>query len=309
MVAEIVLKRIEFQSHIGITDEERRRPQPMGVDLDLRYPDPAWVAAADSDDIAQAIDYAKIVQRVVEIGTAGKYQLLERLAEEIVEMLFAEFAAAEASLWLRKLVSPVKGIGESVGVRLIRSRNNGTGIERPAEFLCEHAHRLQGRRALDVASGRGRNTLFLASRGFTVDAVDRDEQALSELMAAARARNLSGIATRPMDLEGDPRALQALGNDRYDVIVVFFYLYRPLFPALVQALNPGGLLISETFLIDNHVRYGHPRRKEFCLERNEFLGLVDGLRIVQYEEGTHGRVDDRGPALTARLLAEKPTMP
>jgi dihydroneopterin aldolase len=302
----IVLKLIKFQAHIGITDEERRRAQPMGVDLELRYPEGVWNAAAQSDDIAQAIDYAKVVQRVVEIGTAGKYQLLERLAEEIVRMVFAEFAVAEAAIWLRKLVPPITGIGESVGVRVRRRREDGTGMHHPAGFLSDHVHRLPRGRALDVAAGRGRNTLFLARRGFTVDAVDRDEQCLAQLMDAARARGLSGVTTRTMDFEADPRAGQALSEQRYEVIVVFFYLHRPLFPAIMEALNPGGQLLYETFLLENHLRYGHPRRKEFCLEHNELLGLVRGLRIVHYDEGPHGHVGESDPALTARLLAEKP---
>ena len=309
MDGRIVLKLIEFQSHVGITDEERRRAQPMGVDLELRVPEGVWNAAAHSDDIAQTIDYAKVVQRVVEIGTGGKYQLLERLAEEIVGKLLAEFGVTEASIWLRKLVPPIDGIGESVGVRLLRRRDDGTDMHRPAGFLCDHVHRLRRGRALDVATGRGRNTLFLASHGFTVDALDRDDHGLAELMDAARARGLEGITTRTMDLEGDPHAAQALTEHRYDVIVVFFYLHRPLFPAFLEALNPGGHLVYETFLLDHHLRYGHPKRKEFCLERNELLELARGLRIVHYDEGPHGYAGAREPALTARLLAEKPARP
>jgi dihydroneopterin aldolase len=307
MDEKIVLKLIKFQSHIGITEEERRRAQPMGVDLELRYPEGAWSAAAQSDDIAQAIDYAMVVQRVVEVGTAGKYQLLERLAEEILRMVFAEFAVAEAAIWLRKLVPPVTGIGESVGVRVRRRREDGTGLHRPAGFLSDHVHRLRRGHALDVAAGRGRNTLFLARSGFTVEAVDRDEQDLAQLRDAARARGLEDVTTRTIDLEGDPQAGRALSEHRYDVIVVFFYLHRPLFPALLEALSPGGHLVYETFLLDNHLRYGHPRRKEFCLERNELLGLANGLRIAHYDEGPHGEAGERDPAWTARLLAEKPT--
>jgi len=152
MDEKIVLKLIEFQSHIGITEEERRRAQPMGVDLELRYPEGAWSAASQSDDIAQAIDYAIVFQRVVEVGTAGKYQLLERLAEEILKMVFAEFAVAEAAIWLRKLVPPVTGIGESVGVRVRRRREDGTGLYRPASFLSDHVHRLRRGHALSVGA-------------------------------------------------------------------------------------------------------------------------------------------------------------
>ena len=161
-----------------------------------------------------------------------------------------------------------------------------------------------------MAAGRGRNALYLASLGFAVDAIDRDEQALLELADLAKQRRLTNISIQPVNLEQEAIWTAGLDNerynDRYDGVLVFFYLYRPLFPALIRALKPGGVLIYETFLIDNHFHYQHPRRKEFCLEHNELLRLTQGLRILHYEEGQHeeGHGYSDKP-FTARLIAQK----
>jgi len=92
----------------------------------------------------------------------------------------------------------------------------------------------------------------------------------------------------------------------YDVIVVCFYLHRPLFPWLVEALRPEGVLLYETFTIDNYVRYRHPRRWEFCLARNELLRLTSSLRVLSYDEGEHDGGPGMGSVCTAQLVAQKP---
>ncbi|HKN87532.1 MAG TPA: dihydroneopterin aldolase, partial [Nitrospiraceae bacterium] len=92
MPDRLIVQAIEFESHIGVTNDELYARQPMGVDLELGYPQETFFSAADSDDIYKAIDYAKAVELVVQIGTNGKYRLVERLAEKIAHALFAEFA-------------------------------------------------------------------------------------------------------------------------------------------------------------------------------------------------------------------------
>jgi 2-polyprenyl-3-methyl-5-hydroxy-6-metoxy-1,4-benzoquinol methylase len=154
---------------------------------------------------------------------------------------------------------------------------------------------------LDVAAGRGRNALYLASHGFTVEAIDWDEQALATLREMAVERDLSNVTVRIKDLEADP----TLPKEHYDSVIIFFYLQRDLFPALISALKPNGILMYETFLIDNHVRRLHPRRREFCLAHNELLRLVGGLRVLFYEEGEHEDARGAEPAVTARLIARK----
>jgi aminopeptidase-like protein len=80
-----------------------------------------------------------------------------------------------------------------------------------------------------------------------------------------------------------------------------------LFPWLVEALKPQGVLLYETFTIDNYVRYRHPRRWEFCLAQNELLRLTSSLRVLSYDEGEHDGGPGMGSVFTAQLVAQKPS--
>jgi dihydroneopterin aldolase len=304
MPDRLMIERLEFQGHCGVTDAERQAPQPIVVDLELEYATDAFVLAASTADIARAVDYASVSARVLEIGRKQPYVLLETLGEAMAAMLFREFPIARARLWIRKVVPPVDGVRGSVGVKLDRTRPAMVSDPSPAQFLKESLPLLPRGLALDVACGRGRNTLYLASQGFTVEAVDRDEPALADLAAAAAQQGLASLSARAMDLEDAARPPD-IRPARYDVILVFFYLHRPIFPTLLQALKPGGVLVYETFLIDNHLRYRHPRRREFCLGHNELLELAHGLRILRYVEGEHADAQGGSAAFTARLLAQK----
>ena len=303
MADRLIIERLEFQGHCGTTAAERRHAQPIGVDLELEYP---LVAAAETDNLERAVDYARVAERIIEVGGTQECCLLETLAERLSAMVFAEFPVARISLWVRKLVPPVTSVRGSVGVRLDRTRAVQSMDPRPSRFLVEQLPRMPKGTALDVATGRGRNALYLAAQGYDVEGLDRDEQALAEVAAAARQRNLTNLTVRRLDLEADPDQPPPLPKERYDVVLCFFYLHRPLFPPLLHALKPGGMLMYETFLIDNHLRYQHPRRREFCLAHNELLRLTTGLRILHYEEGEHEGARDDEPAFTARLLAVKP---
>jgi len=93
-----------------------------------------------------------------------------------------------------------------------------------------------GARVLDVACGHGRHARWLAAAGHRVTAIDRDADLLAPLAGLAE--------TVQADLEGGPWPLP---GRRFDAVVVTNYLWRPLFPALLDAVAPGGLLIYETF--------------------------------------------------------------
>lgn len=301
MAAQLVIERLEFQGHCGVTAKERQVPQPIAVDLELDYPAHALETAAQSGDITQAVDYAKVADRVLEVATGQHFRLVETLAERLVTLLLAEFPVSRVRLWVRKTAPPLKAVNGSVGVRLDRARPLQTPGAPPARFLLEQGHLLPKGTVLVVACGSGRNALYLATQGFLVEGVDRDEQALAAVSAEAKQRSLTNLTLRCLDLEAGPD----IPKERYDGIVVFFFLYRPLVPVLVQALEPGGVLIYETFLIDNHLRHGHPRRREFCLEHNELLHLAAGLRVLHYEEGPHGGGHGDEFVFTARLVARK----
>ena len=130
-----------------------------------------------------------------------------------------------------------------------------------------------GASVLDVAAGSGRHTTWLAARGCRVTAVDRDGDALRPL--ADRAEVVVA------DLESGP---WPFGDRRFDAIVVTHYLWRPLFPSLVDALAVGGVLVYETFALGQET-IGRPSRSDFLLARGELPGLLQGLRIVAFEDG------------------------
>lgn len=302
----IVIKRLEFRGRCGVTAEERTRPQPLAIDVELHPSAGLWNPA---DDLGRTIDYAVVARRLVEVGTAGECRLLETLAERLLSVLFDEFPIEGAKLWLRKLHPPIDQLTASVGVILERSREIQAARHTshpPSRFLIEQWHRFPPGTALDVAAGEGRHALYLASRGYHVDAVDRDAAALKRLEASARSRGYNTIATRVVDLELPPPHDPDFGRERYDVILVFFYLHRPLFPFLRAALKPGGMLVYETFTIDNHLRYHHPKRREFCLAPNELLDLASGFRIIHYDEGGRSDHHNAPVSYTARLIACKP---
>jgi 2-polyprenyl-3-methyl-5-hydroxy-6-metoxy-1,4-benzoquinol methylase len=175
----------------------------------------------------------------------------------------------------------------------------------PSPFLVEHASALPRGNVLDVAAGYGRNTLYLAEQGFAVHATDRDQEALHALQRIAEERHLSQVTTEVSDLEISPSPEQVFPAETYDVVIVFFYLFRPLFPTLVRALKPGGVLMYETFLSENHLRYHHPRRKIFCLEPGELQMLASPLSLLHYDEGARGNREKQTEVFTARLLARK----
>ncbi|MBS0151638.1 MAG: dihydroneopterin aldolase [Nitrospira sp.] len=307
MPNQIRIERLEFRGCCGVTPEERARPQPLAVDLELEC---KLDHAGNSDDLHHTIDYATVARRIVEIGTGQAAQLLESFAERFAAAIFAEFPVDRVKLWLRKLHPPIVYVTASVGITLERTRLAQQLLSadpHPAKFLVQQLDRLPKGLVLDVAAGKGRHTLFLSSLGYQVEAVDRDEQALAQLLTDAGSRHLAGVTTQALDLES-PHPPD-LGKERYDAILVFLYLHRPLFPHLIRALKPGGVLVYETFLIDQHLHYQHPRHPEFCLSHGELLGLTAGLRILHYDEGLHERSRDGDSAYTAQLVAQKPFIP
>ena len=129
-----------------------------------------------------------------------------------------------------------------------------------------------GTAVLDVAAGGGRHTRFFADRGHRVTAVDRDVSALADH---------PDVEIVQADLEdGSPWPLPGRA---FGAVIVTNYLHRPLFPALLDALMPGGVLLYETFMEGNE-RFGRPSNPEFLLKDGELLELVrGGFSVVAYE--------------------------
>jgi SAM-dependent methyltransferase len=160
----------------------------------------------------------------------------------------------------------------------------------PAAWLARFAARLpRGARVLDVACGHGRNARWLARRGCRVTAVDIDP-------ACAASVAIEGIEFVQADLEG---GAWPFAGQLFDAVIVVHYLHRPLFPLIEAALEPGGLLVYETFGRGNE-RFGRPRNPDFLLRPRELLEAFGGLRILAFEDGY---VAEPWPAMFQRIAA------
>ena len=162
----------------------------------------------------------------------------------------------------------------------------------PSAWVSRWADRVPaGGGVLDLACGGGRHARFFAALGHPVEAVDRD------LGLPSRLAGVAGITARIADLENAPWPYEGA---RFAGIVVANYLHRPLFPRLVAALAPGGVLIYETFAAGNE-RYGRPTNPDFLLRAGELLEVVRGqLRVMAYEDVI---VSEPKPAAVQRICA------
>lgn len=151
----------------------------------------------------------------------------------------------------------------------------------PSSWLLENADLLpRGGAALDLACGSGRHALLLAGAGCQVRAIDKDAAALASLRDTV-ARLQLPVAVETLDLETGG---VDLGAARYDLILVVHYLHRPLFPAILRALRKRGVLIYETFTVDQAAR-GGPTNPDFLLQHGELARLVEPLSIVRERDG------------------------
>jgi SAM-dependent methyltransferase len=130
-----------------------------------------------------------------------------------------------------------------------------------------------GGSVLDLACDSGRHLRWLAARGFRVTGVDRDAAAVAQLAP------IGEIIVAEIESGAWP-----LAGRRFDAVVVTNYLWRPVLPRIVESLAPAGVLIYETFAIDNET-VGRPSRPDFLLRRGELIAALAGLRVVAFEDG------------------------
>jgi SAM-dependent methyltransferase len=149
-----------------------------------------------------------------------------------------------------------------------------------------------GAAVLDVAAGGGRHSRFFADRGHKVTVLDRDTSPLA---------SHSDVEIVQADLEdGSPWPLP---GRTFGAVVVTNYLHRPLFPALLDALAPGGVLLYETFMEGNE-RFGRPSNPAFLLKDGELLDLARGrLSVTAYEARM---ISEPKMAMVQRIAARRP---
>lgn len=162
----------------------------------------------------------------------------------------------------------------------------------PSELLQKHASLMTGGLALDGACGLGQNTLWLARQGYRALGIDVSYVALQR--AASRARR-QGLQLRTLFAQVDLDRWRA-PPECVDLICVFRFLDRGLWPVIKRILRPGGLLFYET----RH-RGFLARRPEattaYLLRPGELRSVFAKWQILVHEEA----------AENARLVARRPT--
>jgi tellurite methyltransferase len=153
--------------------------------------------------------------------------------------------------------------------------------------------------ALDIAGGVGRHAIWLAQRGWRTTLIDISEVGIG--LAEKNASRALGPVAKEFLITAevaDLDSVQDFGRGQYDLILVFFFLQRELFPALVEAIKPGGLLIYKTYTTEQKSFAGGPSHPMFLLEPNELLHAFSPLRVLHYHESVQGKG-------VAELVAQK----
>ena len=138
-------------------------------------------------------------------------------------------------------------------------------------------HYIPGGKVIDIAMGRGRNTLFLARKGYMVFGLEKSSEALK------MARETINEKRQDVSLIlGDANSLPFKACSVSGVIV-FYFLLRNIMEEVIGLLREGGVLIYETFLkrqnaIDRH------RNPDFLLEDGELFSYFNDLKTLFYEE-------------------------
>lgn len=159
----------------------------------------------------------------------------------------------------------------------------------PDPWVAEHGDRIPAAgEVLDLACGAGRHTRWLLARGYGVTAADID---MSRLAPPSHPR----LRCMAYDFEAGPWPFVPA---RFDGIVVCNYLHRPLLPALVHALRPGGVLLYTTFMVGNE-RFGRPRNPDYLLRVDELTRAFAQLEVLAFAQG------ESGPAVRQSIVARQ----
>ncbi len=180
-----------------------------------------------------------------------------------------------------------------------RYRRGEHATAEPNRLLVSVAEKLEAGRALDLACGVGRHALFLAQRGWRVTAVDASSVGVEIMKARGRELNVT-IDARVADLERREFKIEA---DAYDLIAVFYYLQRDLWPEIRAGLRAGGTLVAAIHLADEKDETGNPN---FLLKENELRAEFSDWEIEHYYE-TSQHDTDAGchHRRTAEIVARK----
>lgn len=168
----------------------------------------------------------------------------------------------------------------------------------PAPVLQRYVESFPDGRALDIAAGTGRNAVFLAERGYEVDAIDKSREGLKIARENAADR---GVEDRCTWIHAD--ALEyAYPEATYDVITARSFRIVDRLTDVKAALAPDGVLYYQDHMRTSEpLDYGPPERRR--VGANELLRACLDLTVLHYREFTSGDEGHRGAY--AQIVARK----
>lgn len=178
----------------------------------------------------------------------------------------------------------------------IRYRAGEQLFDTPAPLVTRFVDGLASGVALDLASGPGRNALYLAAQGWQVTAVDGSPIAIGILRARARDKNLH-LESKIADLERNQFDIRP---DGYDLICDCYYLQRDLFPSMKAGVRPGGWIIAIVHLAGAEDPDGTPTRAK----PGELRAFFEDWTIIHDYEGMPG--ESCHQHAVAEIVAQKP---
>lgn len=124
---QILIRGLEFYGFHGASDEEQTVGHRYQVDVTM------WMdtrKAEENDDLHDTVNYAEVAYRIVEIGTKKQFRLLEALAGRCADQILTEFPPVLAvRLRVEKIIPPMNAIARSVGVEIMRKREDHLSLE------------------------------------------------------------------------------------------------------------------------------------------------------------------------------------
>ncbi|MDP9190860.1 MAG: class I SAM-dependent methyltransferase [Acidobacteriota bacterium] len=145
----------------------------------------------------------------------------------------------------------------------------------PATLLVDAASGLTPGHALDLACGAGRNALWLAQHGWDVTAIDGAAEGIRLLR-----EHDAGIDANVLDLETD--APLPFEDASFDLVVILYFLHRPLFAEAARVLRHGGVIVTAI-----RTRGINPR---FCLSLAELREQFAGWEILHANDGDTAQI-------------------
>jgi len=172
---------------------------------------------------------------------------------------------------------------------------------KPAQLLLEHLSlftegTLPGP-ILDLACGDGHNGILLAQKNLEVICCDNSQEARERVKTLA-AEN--GVVVEFWQVDLEQEGINPLPEEFYGGILAFRYLHRPLIPFMKRAVKEGGILIYETFTIDQP-KFGKPHNPDFLLRPRELREWFEDWEIIHCFEG----IKDNPKRAVAQIVCRK----